>query len=321
MNRLTDLITNGLAKWQVDLRAPVPANLMRMFRFFFMTHVFLFTLKFSWTPMTSWKMHACRAVMLACIFLALHRKLYPIAMLVALALQLYLVALSFPITGNHKYVEAYILFLLLVCPDRPSHPRTPDVATNLQRDADQLSDGTCARLIGSLILSIYVYGGLQKLVNGRWHSGEYLTYTLLHPREYGLPVTLRGAIGMVADVVGLPSVDSSVRFATAVEHVPLHLPLWITVLLIGISWFTILGEISVPLLAVNRRTRAIGLRLCLVMSVFIGLVSWETEFMFAAVGCLLLFYPHPVRNYAVLTAIHVVWSLCVHITDTRIWFL
>ena len=270
--------------------------------------------------MTTWKMLVCRAVMFSCIFLALHRRLYPIALLIGCVFQLYFICLGYPLTGNHKYVELYILLLLLVSPDRPN--QLEESAGSERSYLNNLADGTCSRLIGMLALSIYFYSGLQKLANGRWHTGEYLTLTLFHQRDFGLPVSLSMAVDWIASFGGLVRVDYTHPMAKTIERVPLDLPHWVTILILLLSWFTIISETGLPLLVIFRRTRKIGLLMFLLMSIMIGLVSWETEFMFLLVGSVLLFYPrHAVINYITLMVLHLMWSFYVHIVDIRIWIL
>jgi hypothetical protein len=60
----------------------------------------------------------------------------------------------------------------------------------------------------------------------------------------------------------------------------------------------------------------------LVLQVGIGIYAWETEFMFGAVGAILLFFDrHPWRSYLALLALHVAWSVFVVAADLRVWEL
>ena len=159
------------------LSSPVPMNSTTMFRFFFIIHIALFTLKLSWTEADPVRIQLVRGVMITCVFLSIHWRLAPVAILTTLILQLYFVQNAFPETGNHKYIEFYVLILLLICPSRPIDP--PHSSSQSIQPTKLMTDGTLCHLIRLLSLSVYFYAGIQKLLGGRWLSGEYLTQTIL----------------------------------------------------------------------------------------------------------------------------------------------
>jgi hypothetical protein len=60
------------------------------------------------------------------------------------------------------------------------------------------------------------------------------------------------------------------------------------------------------------------------IQVIIGLASWETEFMFLALGSMFLFFKEEMtkRNYALLAIFHGLWSfLIIYVFDLRVGIL
>ena len=305
------------------LSSPVPMNLTTMFRLFFIIHVALFTLKLSWTEADPVRIQLARGAMITCVFLSIHWRLAPVAILAALILQLYFVQNTFPETGNHKYIEFYVLILLLICPSRPMEP--PHSSSQSIQPTKLMADGTLCHLIRLLSISVYFYAGIQKLIGGRWLSGEYLTQTILvsNPTNPGLSTFLRETVDLSSTTFNLPSINfSSLEITNSLDHLPLTLPAWVTSFLLVLSWTTVFGEIVCAALIFSRRTRNAAIPICIVMAITLGIITYETEFMFTMLGCLLLFYPnHAVRNYSILIAINTIWCIWIHYLDIRIWNL
>ena len=318
-----------LAQLLEKLHSPVPMELTTMFRLFLIVHVALFTLKLSWTPADPVRIQLVRGAMIICVFLSIHWRLAPFAILPALVLQLYFLLHGtsiFPETGNHKYLESYLLVLLLICPSRPLD--SPHASS---QSPSSMTDGTFCHLTQVLALSVYFYAGIQKALGGRWLSGEYLTQRLLapvdvasaNPVNHGLPVFLRRSVDLISQQLNLPSINyPALETASSLDNLPLILPIWATSFLLVVSWLTVFVEILCPSLIFFRCTRRLAIPACILMAIMLGVIANETEFMFTMLGCLLLFYPnHAVRNYSALIAINTLWCFGIHHLDIRIWNL
>lgn len=294
-----------------ELTVAAPGNLLALFRGFLGVHVFLQSLKLRWSYPDEPIVLLVQALLLVAAVLMWLPKYYRFGLLALLSYKLYAVVTSFPMTGNHLYLETYILvFLLLFSEDR-------------RRDepAGPLALAGC-RLIQLAVLTIYFYSGVHKLVHGFWLNGEYLGQALYAGASSGFwrstQLLLEGAAGLF----GLPLEKFPYAQSADMGRVPVEAPAWTLWVFLIVSWLTVLSEIFVPVLVLMRRTRRLGIHLMLWLVVAVGALSWETEFMFLAIGCILLFFPrNAARNYIILTVVHTAWSLFVILADIRIWIL
>jgi hypothetical protein len=291
---------------------PVPANLMKAFRIFFACHIFLQSLKLSWIPfgIDSRIILFVQLAALAAVFANFHRRLYYPGLILLLLLKLYGVAYKFPMTANHHFLELYVLIFLLLWPDRPIAQESD------KQEANKVSGESC-HLARLLVLSVYFFAGIQKLIHGIWLNGEYLAHSLFEATN-GTLLTTQYMLRFISSISGSLA-EIPINLSIDANMVMLTIPGWVVVYFLVMSWTTIVSEISIPLLVVFRRTRKIGIRLMLVLTVIIGLLAFETEFMFASVGCaLLFFFDKGIRNYSMLLAAHIVWSLSLLFAGVRI---
>ncbi len=306
-------VSNAIESVQRFFTNPVPANLMKAFRIFFACHIFLQSLKLSWVPfgISSRIVLFVQLAALAAVFANFHRRLYYPGLLLLLLLKLYGVAYKFPMTANHHFLELYVLLFLLLWPDRSIGQGTD------KQETKQVSSESC-HLARLLVLSVYFFAGIQKLIHGIWLNGEYLAHSLIEVTN-GTLLTTQYMLRFIASISGSPLVEIPLNLSLDAHMVMITIPSWVVVYFLGMSWVTIASEIAIPLLVVFRRTRKIGLRLMLVLTIIIGLLAFETEFMFASVGCALLFFHDKgIRNYSMLLAAHIVWSLSLLFAGVRV---
>lgn len=297
-----------------SLTRSIPLEVMRAFRFFFAAHIALQTLKLPWNYADASWVIGIQATMTAAALLTLHRRWYPLGLLPLALYKGYWVVEFFPMTGNHFYAELLVLLVLLVFPDRV-------VASEGEGKEPQV-EGTPANLTLLTILAIYFYSGVHKIIHGMWLDGEFLTLSLFHDKGFGMWRTTRWLIeasaGMIGSDLGPLPLDRAEGFATQ----PFTFSAWIVGLMLLLSWTIVGTELGVPLLVVFKRTHQFAIWLMLVLQVGIGIYAWETEFMFGAIGGILLFFHHrPWRNYGLLLALHVAWAVFVVAADLRIWEL
>jgi len=211
-------------------------------------------------------------------------------------------------TPNHYYLELYILVMLLLCPNQP-----------YQSNGRQVSDGICGRLIAVTALLTFFYAGIQKLVHGYWHDGEFLAQSLFWVNDVSILYTMRVMLGAASWLFGLPLGELPYPVPRGIGPTEVAIPGWSMKMFMALSWFVIASELIIPPLVLLRRTRRLGLALMFPLMVALATLCWEAEFMFAALGCLLLFVPsHPWRNYGVLLGLHMSWSFFVIAADLRV---
>lgn len=186
-----------------------------------------------------------------------------------------------PYTINHRAFEGIVLLILaLASPDEESF--SIDV-------------------IRWLILSVWFYAGVQKLVHGYYLNGEWFA---LHAMTYG---TDRGGI-----------IDFLVRhsgtlaaFAPCCTTTDVALSASQKALFIFLGSSVVVAELGLPLLALFRRTRTLGLAGLFGLQLAIAFSSAEVDFALSSAACLCLFIPGLAKwAYPVLGALTVaVWGL------------
>lgn len=287
-----------------DFTGPVSGTLMWACLVFFAFHTSLRGLKLSWQPLgidSQWVLPV-QVILFLAAFATLYRRSFIvgyIGLLVLTVFRVYLVSDKFPMTANHHFGELYILILLLLWPHR-----------SLGNDTS-LVNGTASHLIKLFILSVYFFAGIHKLVHGFWISGEFMAHGLFNVSS-GFDLVTKTMLQFISGSFGLPLPELPLDWASVMESGVIQLPLWVIIIFLGLSWATLVTEIGVPVLVLMQKFRSIGLRLLAVMILVVGLTSLELEFMFASLGCLLLFYPNkPIRNYGLLLLVHLGWSFFV----------
>ncbi len=291
-----------------DFTGSISANLVWAFRVYIAFHMFTRSLDLYLTSAPDWLILAIQGATLTAAFITLHRRYYYLGLIVLLGFQLMMVVVGFPDTGNHYFVELYLLIILLLWPNR-QNPTTGDI-----------QNGSAYYLIQLLLLSIYFYAGLHKAIHGFWLDGEYVATMLYNVKGDGLPATLQMLVPIGANLFNLPVVDLQSQFVAEMGRVPIVFPNWFFIFAVVLGWITVISEIIVPPLVLIRSTRNLGLWLMFVMTTAIAMMSWEIEFLLVAWGCMLLFFPNkPIRNYAILLFAHLSWSFFVYFAGIPVW--
>ena len=209
------------------------------------------------------------AVATLCCLAALHLPWRRAALAVLAVSHAGLVWREFPSAGNHAYLET--LFLGLAA---------------FLRTSDQAEARIFVRAVRWMVVIIFFYSGLQKLLHGFWVHGQYLAFSLdsagfrpllrllLSPDEYDRLAALGGQPG-----------DGSYRVTS-----------WP---LLAVSNGTWLAEMALAPLLVWRRTRLAAAVLGLLLLSGIELGAREVFFGFIFVDATLCFFPARFHRLAV----------------------
>lgn len=217
-----------------------------------------------------------------------------------LAAKLFLVAMTFPNTANHAYVEVVVAALALGLATPVADPK---------RAAER--GRQLAQIVFALVVSIYTIAGMQKLVHGCWHDGEYVAFEML-TSSGGFGLTLRTALGVVAGWFGA-SAPQSVSWPTGLAPTTIAMPDWMALGSVTIAWTFLVAEIAIPLAAAWPRTRRAGLPLLVGMQIAIAATAWELEFGFLALACLATTGDRPRLHFGLLLVAHTSWLALRHI--------
>jgi hypothetical protein len=206
----------------------------------------------------------------------------------------------FPYAGNHWFLEAAVLLILAAAPTPSSVERQIRVA-----NADQRS------LVLQLILSVWLYAGIQKLFHGYYWNGEALAHRALFEPAPWLGPALR--MMLQAFSTGDSGIDFErlpfawPEFDTRGGSLFLPLPLWAVAFFLITSWAIVLAEIACPILVWFERSREIGLHGLLLVVGLVGATSLELSFTLDNLLCLgLLSRADGRRTYGWLSALTVV---------------
>lgn len=223
----------------------------------------------------------CIAFILSC-----SRHLYWAGLLTFLGFLLFVKFIpTFPFTINHVGVEAVVLLIMLLL-------SSSDFGSLRARKLNLL----CTRLIQYLIISVYVYSGIHKVLNGYFLNAEMFGLSVLHGAT-SLSVPLTGFLMPFVELYGggRPWVPNCCTSGT------LDIEWWYVTWFLVVSWMVLLGELLVPLLTLFRMTRFIGALLFLMLQLGIAITSLEFDFAYSAFAFLLLFLPTWSKfNYFVL---------------------
>lgn len=195
------------------------------------------------------------------------------AVLVALVLEVVVIASTFPHNANHQYMAALFLWLILLADDERfslaegavSAARTGLVVSSLQS-------------VRWIVLVGLAWAGVMKIVSGYWFGGEYLAYRIAIDPHFAWAFGPMLGEGEIAELVSLGNRVGAGPFRT--DSITLAL----------ISNLTWVAEILLPigLLFAWSRRAAVFLSLGLMFAIQMG--AREIFFAGMMVGGLLLFF-------------------------------
>lgn len=187
---------------------------------------------------------------------------------------------TWPFTLNHAVLEAVVVLLLLLDTGEPVFaPRM-----------------TTLELIKGLMISVWIYSGVQKLAHGYFSTGESLALAALSG-ESTIGRHLAGALQFVAPPFG-PGVGAPLHCCT---NGAIALPGWAALTFQTLGVATIVTELVLPLALLLPQCRKVALALLVGFQVTTGLVSGEIDFTFTALAMLVLFIPeHALLSYSIL---------------------
>jgi hypothetical protein len=196
------------------------------------------------------------------------------------ATQASVIAAEFPATGNHAYLELYVLLLLtLLRPDEAGDQRL------------------LMRSLRWLVVLVLVTSGAQKLVHGYYFRGQYLAYSLWI--ETFRPV-----------LAWLLSPDEYARltaFGTDVGSGPYLVTSPLLLIASNAVW---VAELVLPGLLLWPRTRRLGIAGTLLLLAGIELAAREAFFGLMFTNLVVLFLPRPLgRGYVAAVVALLGWLL------------
>lgn len=211
----------------------------------------------------------------AVALVASRRRHYLAALIVLFVLAAARAAAEFPYTINHVGLEVYLLLLMIVLSSSASNPETS------VRVSQHL-----LRVMKVSLLSVWFYSGVQKVVQGYYHTGEIFFFHQT-PRggltDDALSV-LRGVLptSMPALQDLTPAVDCFIFMQLPVSNVFIAFLAWLGTAIV-------VAEISLPMLALRfPRGGAVALA---ILHILIAVATWEWDFAFVGLACLLVFLP------------------------------
>ena len=181
-----------------------------------------------------------------------------------------LVAREFPATGNHAYLEIVLCALGAVL-----DPTIPAERTLYLRAAR------------ALVLIVFFWSGVQKLVNGYWTNGLYLAFALRTPSYRAVLWPLVPAV----ELERLASLGVEVGSGPYTPAAPT---------LVAVSNATWMFEIALAPLLAWRRTRVVGALAAIALVAAIEVGAREVFFGLVFLDGLLLFLPPAVQRGAVV---------------------
>jgi hypothetical protein len=203
-----------------------------------------------------------------------------VAFAVLAATQVTVIAAEFPATGNHAYLELYVLLLLALL--RPDDPAERPL------------------LMGSLrwlVCLVLFASGVQKIAHGYYFRGQYLAYS-------SWIETFRPVLAQ------LVSRDEYVRLTSFPTEIGAGPYLVASPLLLVVSNAVWVAELSLPLALLWLPARRFAVAGTLLLLCGIEIAAREVFFGLVFANGVLLFLPRPLgRGYVVLVAALLAWLL------------
>lgn len=175
---------------------------------------------------------------------------------------------AWPFTINHVVLELVILLLMALMPD------------------DETNALACSNMIIFLMLSVWFFSGLQKIVQGYYLNGEFFALEVLF-REPGLGEHAYRFINSIGSWFGLEKIE----FFECCKEGSLKLSYVHVFFLLILSWTTVIAELGLPLMVVFSRYKNYAIAGLFVVQFVIAYFSGEIDFAFTAFAILLLFLP------------------------------
>jgi hypothetical protein len=190
---------------------------------------------------------------------------------------------SFDTTPNHKFVECLFLLILL--------------AFHSDGEARMESERLQSALFQCIILIVWFYSGVQKVVHGYFLNGELMAMYMYFDQTR-LAATLRSVSDL--ELFRLQTNLGPLGF----EKTPLGITPMVRFICVGFARVVTVTEIVLPILAVFRRTQCPAVVALIVMMVLIWFFSGIASFAFTSLACFLLFFPASAkRNFSILGGI------------------
>ena len=264
-------------RFQQWLFGPIGVDLARYFRV-----ALAFKMLCTFAGMSRLPLGPTRLCLLLVLFLALgltaSRRYSRYGFLIYFGAVLHQVIRTFPLTINHFLLELLILFILLLFPTSPHDP-----------EKSQEVDGTALRILQINILFVWFYSGIQKLVHGYYLNGEMFALTTFFEPADGLGRSLQAVSSFFSTTkFPLSVTDTFANIGIPLNHAQ-------QVFFLGASWFTVLMELSLPLMMLFRQTRGFASVSLVVAQILVGISAGELDFTLTGVGVLLLFIPRSFR--------------------------
>ena len=202
---------------------------------------------------------------------------------------------TWPFHLNHFTLEWFVLLLLTLGTGR----------------RQSIEEHSLCRALKILVISLWVYAGLQKIVHGQYLNGEFFAYNALFDQgDFG--ESLRFLVRLVSQVTGATSeYDWFGAIIWRVEYV--RLSDW------ELSFFKILGssvpvvEIMAPMLLLQRNLRPFGVVLLYFIQAVLAITSGEWDFALTGFLLLSLFHEKFRDEHAAIVFVAIATKLVWHL--------
>jgi hypothetical protein len=247
------------------------ANTLQFFRLFLALKI---AIPFAFPNGIYWPLSIKALVILFIILTVSLRRYYHVGMWAICALAFYKFLNFWPFTINHNGLELGIALLMCLMPDEELNPK-------------QVS---CIELIKILMMSVWFFSGIHKLVDGYYWNAEYFALEAL-----ANTTPLGHHLNNILSFFGPFSfADGQNSFSCCREGMIEFSP-WQMVILLTLSWSTIVVEILLPLSVLIVRFRSCGIVGLVIFQCFVSYFSGEIDFAFTAFATIFLFIPQFAR--------------------------
>ncbi len=214
-----------------------------------------------------WSLNARTVAIFSLLVVAALPRFYHSALWVILGLSFYESWRSWPFTINHGGLEFGILLLMCLIP----------------KDDSKSFGISCADMIKLLMLSVWFYSGVHKLLDGYYLNAEFFALEVLSNET-----TLGQHLHYILGFFGFGT--NAEALACCTEGVFEFSKGQIGILL-ALSWLTIIVEIVLPLSLLSPKLRPLGIVSLFIFQSFVSYFSGEIDFAFTAFAVLFLFVP------------------------------